>query len=222
VSCAEGDTGNVYEGELPFEVTTREIGEMPQIPLKIAMNVGNPRSRSVSRSCRTRASGSRASNSSSTTRSACIPRRASNTRRCRRPEGRRRARARGYADPKTFFREKLVEGIATIAAAFWPKPVIVRLSDFKSNEYRKLLGGERYEPDEENPMLGFRGASRFLAAIFRACFELECAALRKVREELGLTNVEVMVPFVRTVGEAQDVVRLLAENGLGAASAGCG
>ena len=116
---------------------------------------------------------------------------------------------RGYPDPRTFFREKLVEGVATIAAAFWPKPVIVRLSDFKSNEYKKLLGGERYEPDEENPMLGWRGASRYIAPDFQACFELECAALREVREELGLTNVELMVPFVRTLGEAEQVLELL-------------
>jgi pyruvate,water dikinase len=122
--------------------------------------------------------------------------------------------ARGYPDPRAFFREKMVEGVATIAAAFWPKPVIVRLSDFKSNEYRKLIGGERYEPEEENPMLGFRGASRYVAPDFRPCFELECAALRKVRDELGLTNVEIMVPFVRTLNEARAVVALLAENGL--------
>jgi len=122
--------------------------------------------------------------------------------------------ARGYSDPKTFFMEKMVEGVATIAAAFWPKPVIVRLSDFKSNEYKKLIGGERYEPDEENPMLGFRGASRYIASTFRDCFELECAALRKVRDELGLTNVELMVPFVRTLTEAREVVDLLAANGL--------
>ncbi|MGH8674725.1 MAG: putative PEP-binding protein, partial [Burkholderiales bacterium] len=122
--------------------------------------------------------------------------------------------ARGYADPSTFFRDKLVEGVATIAAAFWPKPVIVRLSDFKSNEYRKLIGGERYEPEEENPMLGFRGASRYVAPDFRACFELECAALRKVRDELGLANVEIMVPFVRTVAEAKQVVDLLSQNEL--------
>src|SRR5258706_4691174 len=108
----------------------------------------------------------------------------------------------------------MVEGVATIAAAFWPKPVIVRLSDFKSNEYRKLLGGERYEPEEENPMLGFRGASRYLAPMFRECFEPECAALRKVREELGLTNVELMVPFVRTLGEARQVMSLLEKNHL--------
>src|SRR5690349_58254 len=121
---------------------------------------------------------------------------------------------RGYPDPRTFFVEKMMEGVATIAAAFWPKPVIVRLSDFKSNEYRKLLGGERYEPEEENPMLGFRGASRYVAADFRACFELECAALRKVRDELGLVNVELMVPFVRTVREAVEVLGLLQKNNL--------
>jgi pyruvate,water dikinase len=121
---------------------------------------------------------------------------------------------RGYPDARTFFREKLVEGVATIAAAFWPKPVIVRLSDFKSNEYRKLLGGERYEPDEENPMLGWRGASRYIAKEFKECFELECAAMKKVREELGLTNVELMVPFIRTLGEAKAVLDLLEKNGL--------
>jgi pyruvate,water dikinase len=123
-------------------------------------------------------------------------------------------KARGYADAKSFFREKMVEGVATIAAAFWPKPVIVRLSDFKSNEYRKLLGGERYEPEEENPMLGFRGASRYIAQSFKQCFELECAAMRKVREELGLTNVELMVPFIRTLEEARAVMNLLEQNHL--------
>src|SRR5690606_8459067 len=120
----------------------------------------------------------------------------------------------GYADPVSFYVEKLAEGIATIAAAFAPKPVIVRLSDFKSNEYASLIAGSRYEPNEENPMIGFRGTSRYLSESFRACFELECRALRKVRDEMGLTNVEVMVPFVRTVDEARQVVELLAENGL--------
>ena len=216
VSCAEGDTGNVYEGELPFEITTAEIGEMPQIPLKIAMNVGNPRLAFNFAQLPNAGVGLARlefiiNNEIGVHPKACLEY-ASLPRDLKTAVERA---ARGYADPQSFFREKLVEGIATIAAAFWPKPVIVRLSDFKSNEYRKLLGGERYEPDEENPMLGFRGAARFLAADFRACFELECAALRKVREELGLTNVEVMVPFVRTVGEAQDVVRLLAGNGLG-------
>src|SRR5205823_5969235 len=124
------------------------------------------------------------------------------------------AKSRGYADPTTFFRDKMVEGVATIAAAFWPKPVIVRLSDFKSNEYRKLLGGDRYEPEEENPMLGWRGASRYVAPDFRECFELECAAMKKVRDELGLTNVELMVPFIRTLGEARAVLSLLEKNGL--------
>jgi pyruvate,water dikinase len=123
-------------------------------------------------------------------------------------------KSRGYASPRDFFREKMVEGVATIAAAFWPKQVIVRLSDFKSNEYRKLLGGERYEPEEENPMLGWRGASRYTADNFRECFELECAALKKVRDELGLANVELMVPFVRTLGEATQVLNLLKDNGL--------
>ena len=123
-------------------------------------------------------------------------------------------RAQGYADPKTFYVEKLTEGISTLAAAFWPKPVIVRLSDFKSNEYRKLIGGELFEPIEENPMLGFRGAARYVAADFQDCFELECQALKRVREQLGYTNVEIMVPFVRAVDEARDVVTLLAEHGL--------
>src|SRR5678816_1068347 len=124
------------------------------------------------------------------------------------------ALTRGYPDPRAFFVGKMVEGVATIAAAFWPKPVIVRLSDFKSNEYRKLIGGEKYEPEEENPMLGFRGASRYIAPTFRECFEMECTAMRRVREELGLANVELMVPFVRTIGEAKAVMKLLEANGL--------
>jgi len=123
-------------------------------------------------------------------------------------------RISGYSSPVDFYVDKLVEGISTLAAAFAPKKVIVRLSDFKSNEYANLIGGTLYEPDEENPMLGFRGASRYISETFRDCFELECRALKKVRNEMGLTNVEVMVPFVRTVGEAEQVVNLLAENGL--------
>ena len=122
--------------------------------------------------------------------------------------------ARGHASPKAFYVDKLAEGIATIGAAFWPKPVIVRLSDFKSNEYRKLIGGSRYEPEEENPMLGFRGASRYIAESFAECFALECQAMKRVRDEMGLTNVEVMVPFVRTLREAKLVVELLAKHGL--------
>jgi pyruvate,water dikinase len=122
--------------------------------------------------------------------------------------------ARGHASPKAFYIDKMAEGIATIAAAFWPKPVIVRLSDFKSNEYKKLIGGSRYEPDEENPMLGFRGAARYLAADFAESFEMECTAMKRVRNDMGLTNVEIMVPFVRTLGQAEKVINLLAKNGL--------
>ena len=215
VSCAEGDTGNVYEGSLPFEVVTSEHGELPKIPVKIAMNIGNP-ALAFGFSQLPNAGVGLArlefiiNNEIGVHPKACIdwP---------QLPAELKSAvehAARGYADPKSFFREKMVEGVATIAAAFWPKPVIVRLSDFKSNEYRKLVGGARYEPEEENPMLGFRGASRYVAPDFRACFELECAALRRVRNELGLTNVEIMVPFVRTLGEARRVVQLLADNGL--------
>ncbi len=214
VSCAEGDTGNVYEGLLPFEVSSRERGEMPRIPVKIAMNVGNPELAFTFAQLPNAGVGlARLEfiiNSIGVHPKACLEY----------PElppslkARLEEKCRGYANPRSFFREKMVEGVATIAAAFWPKPVIVRLSDFKSNEYRKLLGGERYEPEEENPMLGFRGASRYLAPSFRACFELECAALRKVREELGLSNVELMVPFVRTLEEARAVLELLGNNGL--------
>jgi pyruvate,water dikinase len=215
VSCAEGDTGNVYGGMVPFEVTTSERGDLPQIPVKIAMNIGNPQLAFGFAQLPNAGVGLARlefiiNNEIGVHPRACLdwPDLPKDLK-----AGVERA-ARGYPDPKAFFREKMVEGVATIAAAFWPKPVIVRLSDFKSNEYRKLLGGERYEPEEENPMLGFRGASRYLAADFRACFELECAALRKVRNELGLTNVELMVPFVRTLDEARSVVKLLAENGL--------
>jgi len=122
--------------------------------------------------------------------------------------------ARGHASPRAFYVDKVAEGVATIAAAFWPKPVIVRLSDFKSNEYRKLIGGSRYEPEEENPMLGFRGAARYISAEFREAFAMECEAMRRVRSEMGLTNVELMVPFVRTLGQADRVIKLLAEQGL--------
>src|SRR5690606_39238459 len=177
VSCAEGDTGNVYEGLLPFEISSRERGEMPPIPVKIAMNVGNPELAFQFAQLPNAGVGLARlefiiNNEIGVHPKACLEH----------PElpaplrQRIDEKARGYADPRTFFREKMVEGVATIAAAFWPKPVIVRLSDFKSNEYKKLIGGERYEPDEENPMLGFRGASRYVDPSFRDCFELECAA----------------------------------------------
>jgi pyruvate,water dikinase len=215
VSCADGDTGSVLEGLLPFEVSTRERGEMPRIPVKIAMNVGNPQLAFEFAQLPNAGVGLARlefiiNNEIGVHPKACLEHE-------KLPpdlKAKLLQKTKGYADPRTFYREKLVEGVATIAAAFWPKPVIVRLSDFKSNEYKKLLGGERYEPDEENPMLGWRGASRYIAPDFRECFELECAAMRKVREELGLTNVELMVPFVRTVGEARDVIELLKKNGL--------
>ena len=215
VSCAEGDTGNVYEGALQFEVSTTELGEMPKIPVKIAMNVGNPQLAFDFAQLPSAGVGLARlefviNNEIGVHPRACLDYPDLPTALKSKVE----TAARGYPDPKTFFSEKVVEGVATIAAAFWPKPVIVRLSDFKSNEYKKLIGGERYEPDEENPMLGFRGASRYIASTFRDCFELECAALRKVRDELGFTNVELMVPFVRTLSEASGVIDLLAANGL--------
>ena len=215
VSCAEGDTGNVFAGTVPFEVITSEREDLPQIAVKIAMNIGNPQLAFGFAQLPNAGVGLARlefiiNNEIGVHPRACIdwPQLPAVL------KAKVEHAARGYPDPQAFFREKMVEGVATIAAAFWPKPVIVRLSDFKSNEYRKLIGGEQYEPEEENPMLGFRGASRYLAADFRACFELECAALRKVRNELGLTNVELMVPFVRTIDEARSVVELLVQNGL--------
>ena len=215
VSCAEGDTGNIYLGKLAFEVSTLEHGAMPEIGVKITMNVGNPRLAFDFAQLPNSGVGLARiefiiNNEIGVHPRACLEY----------PDlpkdlkAKVEAAAAGYASPRAFFVERLVEGVATIAAAFWPKPVIVRLSDFKSNEYRKLLGGERYEPEEENPMLGFRGASRYIAESFRECFELECQALRKVRDELGYRNVELMVPFVRTLGEAKAVIALLEKNRL--------
>jgi pyruvate,water dikinase len=215
VSCAEGDTGNVYEGLIPFEVSSRERGEMPRIPVKISMNVGNPQLAFQFAQLPNAGVGLARLEFIINNEIGIHPRACLEFDRL--PDSLKKQiqeKSRGYSDPRTFFRERMVEGVATIAAAFWPKQVIVRLSDFKSNEYKKLLGGERYEPDEENPMLGFRGASRYVAESFRECFELECAAMRKVRDELGLTNVELMVPFVRTLGEARKVMQLLEKNGL--------
>ncbi|WP_300442858.1 phosphoenolpyruvate synthase [Zoogloea sp.] len=215
VSCAEGDTGYVYRGKLDFEIVTTDTGNLPDIPVKIMMNVGNPELAFEFAQIPNEGVGLARLEFVINNMIGIHPKaileigqvpanlRAEITR-----------RSRGYATPKQFFIEKLVEGVATIAAAFYPKPVIVRLSDFKSNEYRKLLGGEIYEPEEENPMLGFRGASRYIAHSFRDCFEMECAAMKKVRNELGLTNVQLMVPFVRNVEEAKGVVDLLAEHGL--------
>lgn len=214
-SCTEGDTGHVYRGSLDFEVTSRDITAMPDVPVKVMMNVGNPELAFDFAQLPNAGVGLARVEFIINNVIGIHPKAILDVDRL--PASKReeiKRRARGYASPKEFFVEKLVEGVSTIAAAFWPNPVIVRLSDFKSNEYRKLLGGELYEPEEENPMLGFRGASRYVAQSFRDCFEMECRAMKKVREEMGLTNVQLMVPFVRTVGEGQAVVDLLAEHGL--------
>jgi len=215
VSCAEGDTGFVYDGKLPFDVSTTELGEMPKLPVKITMNVGNPQLAFDFAQIPNDGVGLARlefiiNNEIGVHPRACLeyPNLPAEL------KTKVERAARGYPDPRTFFREKMIEGVATIAAAFWPRPVIVRLSDFKSNEYRKLIGGARYEPEEENPMLGFRGAARYIAASFRDCFELECEAMKTVRNDLGFTNVELMVPFVRTLKEARAVVGLLEANGL--------
>ena len=214
-SCTEGDTGHVYRGRLDFEISSRDISAMPEVPVKIMMNVGNPELAFEFAQLPNAGVGLARVEFIINNVIGIHPKTILDVERL--PASKReeiKRRARGYASPKEFFVEKLVEGVATIAAAFWPNPVIVRLSDFKSNEYRKLLGGELYEPEEENPMLGFRGASRYIANTFEDCFEMECRAMKKVRGEMGLTNVQLMVPFVRTVGEGQAVVDLLAEHGL--------
>ena len=215
VSCAEGDTGFVYRGLLETEVIDLSLASMPKAPVKITMNVGNPELAFefqrlpndgvglarlefiIARTIGVHPKAVLAYPDLSADLKVAVE-----------------EHSAGYPDPVTFYVEKLVEGVATLGAAFWPKPVIVRLSDFKSNEYSSLTGGSRYEPHEENPMLGFRGAGRYIADTFRSCFELECRALKKVRDEMGLTNVEIMVPFVRTVKEGKRVLELLAENGL--------
>jgi pyruvate,water dikinase len=214
-SCAEGDTGYVYEGELPYEKTVTERQALPNIPVKLMLNVGNP---------------------SLAFEFAQLPNAGVGLARLEfiinnligiHPKAILRfdqvphelhdsvaERTRGYADPRTFYIEKITEGVSTLAAAFWPNKVIVRLSDFKSNEYRKLIGGDLFEPIEENPMLGFRGAARYISKDFRDCFALECEAMKKARDVLGYTNIELMVPFVRTVDEARGVVELLEQHGL--------
>ena len=215
VCCAEGDTGHVYQGILKVEVIERSYGEMPKCPVKIAMNIGNPHLAFEFQSQPNAGVGLARIEFVINNMIGVHPKAILDY-----PSLPLEIKfeveqaALGYENPRAFFVDKLAEGISTIAAAFWPKPVIVRLSDFKSNEYRKLIGGNIYEPDEENSMLGFRGAGRYLAPAFRECFELECLALRKVREKMGLTNVEIMVPFVRTLTEAAKVVELLAINGL--------
>ena len=215
VSCAEGDTGKIYDGLLETEVTEVQRGEMPQISTKIMMNVGNPQLAFDFAQLPNEGVGLARlefiiNNNIGVHPKAILDYPAVDADLKKAVE----SVARGHASPRAFYVDKVAEGVATIAAAFWPKPVIVRLSDFKSNEYRKLIGGSRYEPDEENPMLGFRGAARYISKDFAEAFAMECEALKRVRGEMGLTNVQVMVPFVRTLGQAKRVTELLAEHGL--------
>jgi pyruvate, water dikinase len=215
VSCAEGDTGHVYEGLLEIEIDEVALDRMPPCPTKIMMNVGNPELAFEFRQLPNEGVGLARLEFIINRNVGIHPRALLEF--ARQPQDLKRdieQRIAGYASPTEFYVAKVAEGVATIAAAFFPKPVIVRLSDFKSNEYSNLLGGSRYEPHEENPMLGFRGASRYTAKDFYECFALECAAMRRVRDDMGFTNVELMVPFVRTVHEAEQVVALLARNGL--------
>lgn len=215
VSCAEGDTGYIFEGELGFDIKTNSVDAMPDLPFKIMMNVGNP-DRAFDFAQLPNAGVGLARLEFIINRMIGVhPKALLNY--AGLPQDIKDSvdkRIAGYSDPVSFYVDKLVEGISTLAAAFTPKKVIVRLSDFKSNEYANLIGGKLYEPEEENPMLGFRGASRYISENFRDCFELECRALKRVREDMGLTNVEIMVPFVRTLGEASQVIELLAANGL--------
>jgi pyruvate,water dikinase len=214
-SCAEGDTGFVYRGRLPFDIVAQEETALPELPVKLMLNVGNPTLAFEFAQMPSAGIGLARLEFVINNMIGVHPKAVLNFKTL--PEGLQTEilqRSRGYADPVAFYVDKLAEGIATLAAAFWPRPVIVRLSDFKSNEYSKLLGGEAYEPVEENPMIGFRGAGRYVAEAFRDCFELECRAMKQVRETMGYVNVEVMIPFVRTVGEAGEVVEGLAKNGL--------
>ena len=215
VSCSEGDTGKIYDGLLETEVTEVQRGEMPPIKTKIMMNVGNPQLAFDFAQLPNEGVGLARlefiiNNNIGVHPKAILdyPQIDADLKKAV------ESVARGHASPRAFYVDKVAEGVATIAAAFWPKPVIVRLSDFKSNEYRKLIGGSRYEPEEENPMLGFRGAARYISEDFGEAFAMECEALKRVRNDMGLTNVQVMVPFVRTLGQAERVTKLLATHGL--------
>jgi pyruvate,water dikinase len=215
VSCAEGETGYVYDGALEYTVTKEAEAELTKPPVKIMMNVGNPDMAFNFAQIPNDGVGLARLEFVINNMIGIHPKAILNASRL--PAAMQQevtTRSAGYANPRQFYIDKLAEGVATIGAAFWPKPVIARMSDFKSNEYRKLLGGEIYEPEEENPMLGFRGAARYIAEDFRDCFEMECLAMLKVRNEIGLTNVELMIPFVRTLEEARAVIDILASFGL--------
>ena len=221
VACSEGDTGYIYDGLLETEISDVVRGELPYCPIKIMMNVGNPQLAFDFAQMPNSGVGLARlefiiNNNIGVHPKAILdyPNVDADLKKAV------ESVARGHASPRAFYVDKLVEGVATIAAAFWPKPVIVRLSDFKSNEYRKLIGGSRYEPEEENPMLGFRGASRYVSDEFGEAFAMECEALKRVRNDMGLSNVEIMIPFVRTLGQAQRVTEMLAERGLKRAALG--
>ena len=215
VSCAEGDTGRIYDGLLETEVTEVQRGSMPPIATKIMMNVGNPQLAFDFAQLPNDGVGLARLEFIINNNIGVHPKAILEYPQVD-PDLKKAVEsvARGHASPRAFYVDKVAEGVATIAAAFWPKPVIVRLSDFKSNEYRKLIGGSRYEPEEENPMLGFRGAARYISEDFRAAFAMECEAIQRVRGDMGLTNVQVMVPFVRTLAQAERVTQLLAGHGL--------
>ncbi len=216
VSCAEGDAGFVYAELLPFERVSLDVDTMPELPMKVMLNVGNPERAFAFQSIPNAGVGLARLEFLISNTIGIHPRALLDFDTLEDPELKKfiTEKTAAYASPVEYYIERLKEGIATIAAAFYPKPVIVRLSDFKSNEYANLVGGTLYEPHEENPMLGFRGASRYVSSSFAECFALECKAVRRVREEMGLTNVEVMIPFVRTVSEASDVIQVLKKEGL--------
>ncbi len=216
VSCAQGDTGFVYSGILPFELVRLDVESMPELPMKVMLNVGNPERAFTFQSIPNSGVGLARLEFLISNTIGIHPRALLDFDKLEDPVLKKviAEKTAAYASPVEYYVERLKEGIATIASAFYPKPVIVRLSDFKSNEYANLIGGSLYEPHEENPMLGFRGAARYVSPLFEACFALECQAVRRVREDMGLTNVEVMIPFVRTVSEAKAVIDVLKQHGL--------
>jgi pyruvate,water dikinase len=215
VSCSEGETGIVYQGKLKYEVTIQDDGELPIPPVKIMMNVGNPDMAFTFAQIPNHGVGLARLEFVINNMIGIHPKAIINYKAM--PSDIQKVidhRSRGYKNPKQFYIDKVAEGVATIASAFYPNPVIVRTSDFKSNEYKKLVGGDIYEPDEENPMIGFRGAARYISKEFKECFLLECEAMLKVRNEMGLTNVELMIPFVRTLDEARAVTNIMKNHGL--------
>ena len=215
VSCSEGDTGRVYEGQIAYNVKEIQLDGLPELPFKITMNVGNPERAFDFQRLPNHGVGLLRLEFMISNTIGVHPKALLNYEMMEEPVRKQiDERVAGYQSPVQFYVDKLTEGVATLAASFAPHPVIVRLSDFKSNEYANMIGGELFEPDEENPMIGFRGASRYISSSFRECFELECTALKKVRDEMGLDNVWIMIPFVRTLQEADDVLELLKENGL--------